>query len=94
LIGDEVKKEDTKDDDTKPIKRKQVYAIRDVIKQNYRTLIEDEIPYVPSDKQYIGSYQRAVTTVHKNMSKSELEKVEETVEMWNKQGAPPQVKLK
>ena len=31
--------------DPKPVKYKQVYTIRDVIKQRYRELIEDEIPY-------------------------------------------------
>ena len=82
------------DDDSKPIKIKQVYTIRDVIKQSYRALIEDEIPFKPTDKDYISSYQRAVTTVLNNMSTTELEKVEETAEIWNKQGAPPQVQLK
>jgi len=90
-----VKPDITKDDDdSKPIKIKQVYTIRDVIKQSYRALIEDEIPFKPTDKDYISSYQRAVTTVINNMSTTELEKVEETAEIWNKQGAPPQVQLK
>src|SRR5271168_926506 len=69
LIGNEVKPDITKDDDdSKTIKIKQVYTIRDVIKQSYRALIEDEIPFKPTDKDYISSYQCAVTTVINNMS--------------------------
>lgn len=82
------------DDIIQPIKIKQVYTIRDVIKQNYRTLIEAEIPFKPTDKNYIGSYQRAVTTVQQNMSDGELKNIEETAEMWNKQGAPTNVQQK
>jgi hypothetical protein len=46
------------------------------------------------DKLYIGSYQRAVTTVHKNMNSNELEEAEKIAEMWNKQGAPVEVQRK
>jgi len=80
--------------DPKPTKVKPVYSIRDVIKQHYRELVEAEIPYKPTDKEYIGSYQRAVTTVLKNMSEQDVEEAEEIVESWNKQGAPAEVQLK
>jgi hypothetical protein len=36
-------------------------------------------------------YQRAVTTVLKNMTEEEVEKAEEILESWRKQGAPPEV---
>lgn len=82
------------DSEPKPSKIKQIYTIRDVIKQNHRALVEAEILYKSTDKDYIGSYQRAVTTVHRNMSNIELEEAENVVDLWNKQGAPPEVQLK
>lgn len=56
--------------------------------------MEAEIPYDSTDKEYIGSYQRAVTAVIKNMSKKDLKEVEKTVDIWNKQGAPSDMQLK
>jgi hypothetical protein len=78
----------------KPKKLKQMYTIRDVIKQNYRALVNDQIPYKPTDKGYLPSFQRAVTTVLKNMSDEELETAETMVEKWNTEGAPSEVQLK
>ena len=43
---------------------------------------------------YLGSYQRAVTTVQKNMTESDLEEAQKIVNLWNVQGAPSDVKLK
>ena len=80
--------------DPKPLKLEQVYTIWDVIKQHYQELVEADIPYKPTDKEYIGSYQHAVTTVLKNMSEKGIEEVEEIVDSWNKQGAPAEVQLK
>jgi hypothetical protein len=80
--------------DPKPTKIKQVYTIRDVVKQHYRERVEAKIPYKPTDKEYIGSYQRAVTTVVNNMSDEDVEEAEEIVELWNKRGAPAEVQLK
>jgi hypothetical protein len=77
-----------------PTKIKRIYSIRDVIKQKHRALIEDEIPCKSTDKKYISHYQRAVTKVHDDMTKKELEEAENIVELWNKQGAPADVKLK
>jgi hypothetical protein len=42
--------------DPKPKKIKQVYTIQDVIKQHYRDLIEAQISFKPTNKEYIGSY--------------------------------------
>jgi hypothetical protein len=53
-----------------------------------------EIPYKPSDREYIGSYQRAVTAVLENMGKTDLDEAQATVDLWNKQGAPAEVQLK
>ena len=78
----------------KPKKVKQVYTIRDVIKQNYGELVAEEIGCKPDDKKYIGSYQRAVTTVHNNMSEEELDEVQRILDLWNKDGAPSEVQLK
>ena len=58
-------RECTESGDPKPIKIKQVYSIRDIIKQNYQDLVQDEIPYNSSNKCHLGSYQWAVTTVQK-----------------------------
>ena len=80
--------------DQKPAKIKEVYTIRDVIKQRHQALVEVEIPYKPTDKEYFGSYQRAVTTVLENMSKKEVREVEKLVDLWNKEGAPADVQLK
>lgn len=76
------------------MKIKQIYTIRDVIKQKYKTEVEAEIPYDHCDKKYIGSYQRAVNTVLKNLSKKDVKEAEKTVELWNAQGPPSDVQLK
>lgn len=78
----------------KPRKVKQLYTIRDVIKQKYRPLIEEQIPYKPNEKKYLGSYQLAVSTVQNNMTEEELEAARETAELWSEEGAPPAVQLK
>lgn len=94
-IKAEIKKEATTEDgDPKPIKIKQIYTIRDVIKQNYRDLVEAEIPYDPTDKEYIGSYQRAVSKVIESMGDEDLEEAEKIVNLWNQQGAPSDLQLK
>jgi hypothetical protein len=84
----------TQSGDPKPKKIKQVYSLRDVIKQIHRDLIEAEIPHKPTDKAYIGSYQRAVTAVHRKMSKTQLKEAEKMVDLWNGKGAPAEVQLK
>ena len=94
IKGLDGKKTTVEGGDPKPKKIKQVYSIRDVIKQHYRELVEAEIPYKPTDKEYIGSYQRAVTTILKNMSENDLEEAEKIMESWNKEGAPAEVQLK
>ena len=78
----------------KPKKVKPLYNIRDVVKQNYRELVEEKIPFKPNDPKYIGSYQAAVTEVIQNMAEEDLAAVEEIAEEWSKQGAPAEVKLK
>jgi hypothetical protein len=92
-----VKKETTADGgNPKPLKVKQVYTVRDVIKdlEKYKDLIKNEIPYKPTDKEYIGSYQRAVTTVLGSLSEKDLKEAENIVDLWNKQGAPPEIQLR
>jgi hypothetical protein len=98
-----IKKETTAEKETaaeggvpKPTKLKQFYNVRDVIKdsEKYKAMIKDEIPYKPSDKEYIGSYQRAVTTVLESLSGKELQEAQNIADLWNKQGAPPEVQLK
>jgi hypothetical protein len=86
-------KKDTpiKGGDPKPKKIKQVYTIQDVIKQHYHDLVKAQISFKPTNKEYIGSYQHAVTTVLKNMTEEEVEEAEEILKSWNKQGAPPEV---
>jgi hypothetical protein len=78
-------------------KRKKVkpsYTIRDVIRENYRSLIDNEIPYPPGDPEYIARFQAALTTVLKNMTEEDLEEAENLLEQWNKDGAPSPVQLK
>ena len=92
-------KESTKEpsaeaEEPKPKKVKRFYNIRDVVKWHYKSLVEDEIPYKSTDKQYLGSYQRAVTMVINNMSDEELEEAERLLELWNKEGGPSEVQLK
>ena len=84
----------SKRDDTEPTKLKKIYSLRDVVKQVYRDLVEAEIPYRPTDPEYIGSYQRAVTTVIQNMAKRDIEEAEKIVESWNKRGPPLAVQRK
>jgi hypothetical protein len=65
-----------------------------VIYQNYRDRVEAEIPHERNSKAFIACYQRAVTTVYQNMNEEELEEAEDTLEQWNKEGAPPEMQLK
>lgn len=78
----------------KPRKRKQLYTIRDVIKENYRYLVDEEIPYKSGEPEYLARFQAAVTTVLNNMSEEDLEQVEDIVEQWNREGAPSELQLK
>ena len=78
----------------KPKKIKEVYTLRDVIRQHYKELVEAEIPYKSTDKEYLGSYQHAVTTVLTNMDKEDLDEVQNILDAWNEQGAPPEDQLK
>lgn len=90
-----IKKESAEEaGDPKPTKVKQIYTLRDVIKQNYKALVEEEIPYKTTDKEYIGSYQRAVTDVLKNMTDEQLEEAQNLVDSWNSKGAPSDHQLK
>jgi hypothetical protein len=73
---------------------KQVYTIRDVIKQNYAKLVDEQIPFNPSEKGYLGCYQKAVTTVLNNMDEELLEEAGNILEQWNSNGAPSDVQLK
>lgn len=78
----------------KPTKRKQLYTIRDVVKENYRSLVDKEIPYKSGKVDYLARFQAAVTTVLKNMSEKDLEEVEDMAEQWNREGAPSELQLK
>jgi hypothetical protein len=94
LLKNEKKEATVESRDPKPRKLKQVYTMRDVIKQQYRELIEAEIPYKPADKEFIGCYQRAVTAVLQNLSDEDVEEAEGILESWNEKGAPAEVQLK
>jgi hypothetical protein len=90
-----MKKEEVLEDaDPKPKKFKQIFTLRDVIKQNYHSRVKAEIPVEPTDHTYIGKYQRAVTTVLGALSRKELKEAQEIVDAWNKQGAPRDHQLK
>jgi hypothetical protein len=82
------------EDDPKPSKLKQTYTIRDVVMQMYPELVAAENPYSPSDRQYIGSFQRSVTNAVSKLDEDNLKEVEEMLEKWNKDGAPSEVQLK
>jgi hypothetical protein len=56
--------------------------------------VKAEIPFESSEKAFLGCYQRAVTTVENNMSSEVKKEVEELAELWNREGAPPDAKLK
>ena len=77
-----------------PQKVKPIYTIRDVIKQNYRELVEKKIPFKPTDCKYIESYQWAVTEVMENMAEEDLTAAEEIAKDWSEQGTLAEVKLK
>ena len=68
--------------------------MRDVIKNHYKSLVEDEIPFKSTDKGYLGSYQRAVTSVLDKMSEEDREEAENLLETWNKEGGPSNLQLK
>lgn len=81
-------------EEPKPKKIKKTYNIRDVIKQNYRSLVENEIPFKSTDKEYLGSYQKAVSAVLDKMNEEELKEAQNVLESWNKEGGPSEVQLK
>jgi hypothetical protein len=78
----------------KPKKVKSFYTIRDVIKHQYKSLVDKEIPFKSTDKEYLGSYQKAVTSVLNKMSEEDLEEAENLVESWNQEGGPSDLQLK
>lgn len=82
------------EDNPKPTKIKQMYTVRDVVKQQYRSLVDEEIPFIPQTREYLGRYQRAVTTVLERMEGGERRKLEELAQSWNEQGAPREVQIK
>ena len=86
--------EDTVQDKTRPEEIKQEYTVRDVIKQKYCSLVDEEIPYDPQAKEYLGSYQHAVTTVLGKMDSNQLREVEKLAKSWNEQGVPREVQFK
>jgi len=94
-IKGRIKKESaTKVEKPKPKKLKKIYTIRDVIKHHYRSRVMEEIPFKPTDRGYLGSYQKAVTKVLNNMSEKDLEEAENIQESWNKEGGPSEIQLK
>lgn len=78
----------------KPKKVKQLYNMRDVIKQHYRDLVDEENPHDPHDKEYLGSYQKAVSKVLKKMTEEDLQEAQKIVDQWNEDGGPSDVQLK
>lgn len=73
------------EENDKPKKVKKFYTARDVVKYKHRDLIDQEIALKSNDPNYIGGYQRAVTTVLNGLDREEIEEV---VEMWNEEGGP------
>jgi hypothetical protein len=73
---------------------KQVYAIRDVIKHKYRVLIDEQNPHQPNEREYLGSYQKALSKVQQDMTEKDLEDLQNIADLWNSEGAPSQMKLK
>ena len=82
------------DEDPIPNKVKQTYKNRDVIKQVHRERIEEAIPYQSTDKEYLGCYQCAVTTIQNGLSNDELKEAESILVKWNAMGAPPDMQQK
>jgi len=68
--------------------------IREVIQHIHKERIEQEIPVKPNDREFIGHYQRAVTTIHENLTGDQLKEAEDKLELWNKEGLPEDVRLK
>jgi hypothetical protein len=62
---------DAGEDNPKPTKIKQKYTVRDVVKQKYCSLVDQEIPFNPQTKEYLGHYQRTVTAVLERMDSTE-----------------------
>ncbi len=79
---------------TKPKKVKKVYMLRDFVKHHYRSRVEKEIPFKSTDKEYLGSYQRAVTSVINKMTNEDHQEAERLLEEWNAQGGPSDLQLK
>lgn len=85
---------DVKEDNPKPKKVKMFYGPRDVIKQNYRDKIDEEINLKPNEYGYIRGYQKAVTTILEQLDDDEKEEVQRLVDLWNTEGGPSDVQLK
>ena len=94
-LKSEIEKDSSKEaESSKPIKLKQKYSLRDVVSNIYRDRIEEEIPFKPTDKGYIGCYQRALTNTIKSLSREELEEAQTTLAAWDGTGPPAHVQLK
>jgi hypothetical protein len=63
--------EETLEDRPKPAKIKGAYTARDVIKQQYCSLVDKKIPFKPQTKEYLSQYQCAITMVLNQMDDSE-----------------------
>lgn len=85
---------DVQDDVERPKKAKTTYNARDIIKYNHREKIDSEIAMKPNSKRYLGSYQRAVTTILAGMEDEEMEEIQNVVDLWNEEGAPSELQLK
>jgi hypothetical protein len=79
---------------SKSKKAKPLYTIRDVLKELHRPAIDAEIPFKSTHPDYLGSYQRAVTTVWEKMDEEDAQEVRDTVDEWNANAAPSEVQLK
>jgi len=56
--------------------------------------LEELNPHKPNDREYLGSYQKALKAVLANLSEEDLEEAQKLVKLWNGEGAPSEVQLK
>jgi hypothetical protein len=75
-----------------------VYKIRDAVRVLYKKTIAEKVAERvtsgPGTPEYLGQYTKVLSEVHDGLSKEDMARMEETVEIWNKKGAPEELKKK
>ena len=79
--------------------KERLYILRDIISELYKDHLEEETNILCYDAPkwsppWLGAFSKAVAKVHGMLTKNQMWEAEDTLERWNKIGAPDHVKAK